>query len=239
MPLFNGNLMELPTPLSVMNDFLAKQHVAPDVDGNGGGYRPLLISLHPDQLTTHPDFLTWVENVSASSPEKCDGTTCQQTNITCSTDADCVAVNFITVGEVIDMYANQTSAVEMPATYAIPQSCLDESVFAVGPRNCPSEYASSVDPSSTSGYEFHLPFCDLICQGGSYGDGCYNHDSTPALDNFTTCNETCSAKPSGGTIPSGYVPGAFPWLGNPVGNKTLAGSAGADACNHYPNVSTQ
>jgi len=204
--LFTENLMELPAVLKDLNGFLDKQ-LNPD-----GSFTPLLISLHTGELTKHPTFQDWMQ-------EAIDG----------------YHVNFVTIGEVINMYVGETDKVERPAEYQISEACLTDSVLTGSPRKCTSQFADS----RVDGVARKDPYCNLNCDEQEYGEGCYFHAGSPdGAGGFSTCNETCAPSTAGGSLPAGYMPGAYPWIGNAAGNTQLADGSSTDSCNYFPTTST-
>ena len=202
LPLYTENLMELPAVLNDLDTYLDKQQ------NSDGSYTPLLISLHTAELSKHPEFQDWMQRA-----------------------IDNHQANFVTVGEVINMYASEADVVAKPAQYAISDSCLNGSVLTGSPRKCTSQFADS----RVDGVARKDPYCNLNCDEAEYGEGCYFHSGSPdGAGGFSTCNETCAASTAGGSLPAGYMPGAYPWLGNAAGNTQRNDGSSADSCDYFP-----
>lgn len=203
MPLVGEFLMELPQDLSTLNTFLDKQETS------SGTYIPLLISLHTSEIQKHPSFQEWMQSA-----------------------IDDHDVNFVTVGEVINMYANQNEDVPKPLGYTISEACLNGAVLTWSPSKCSSKWADSTPDGS--GVASTDPYCNLNCDETNYGTGCFSHIGSPdGSGGFQTCREGCSVFPPNST-PSTYSPGAYPWLGNSAGNLQLRSGTARNSCDFFP-----
>ena len=167
---------------------------------------PLLISIHSDELElpTRKWFVPWVKEHTKN-----------------------LDINFVTVQSVIDKYAGKKDHILETQQASLSQTY--ESGDDSSPNNCPvgdTGYASSSPDGSSFGV---YPYCDFDCSDAeSYGKNCYKHDNTPGkTEKFITYNAFCVPQ----NIPADFSSGAYPWLGNPMGNSTVG-----TTCNYFPKV---
>ena len=206
MPLFADNLMELPSDFNdkwsnYLDDYMKKQ------DNGDGKFTPMLMPLHPDQAMKHGELKQWMTEA-----------------------IDKYKVTFVTVGEVIRMYAAQSEdESKPPATYNLTGTPVDC-------KTPDKSYADSINDGTVE----TSPYCNLNCNDTSnYGSGCFSHSGKipGGSDRFQTYNSNKRCQPnSKGQIR--YASGAYPWLGNPMGNvNTLTGGQIIeDYCNYFPKV---
>ena len=165
---------------------------------------PLLISIHSDELLRPGKdwFIGWVKKHIHSGN-----------------------IHFVTVQSVIDMYATPQDNILDNQQVSVSQAYESGSY-----NNCSvgdTGYASSSpDPDGSKFGVF--PYCNLDCTDTtSYGENCYKYGNTPGkTGKFITNNSSCTPT---GELPSGFTPGAYPWLGNPMGNQTIG-----TTCNYFP-----
>jgi hypothetical protein len=213
MPVLGKFLMELPEDLKDLNTFLEYQKNSnPDGGSNNPGYVPMMIAMHASELGAHPDFLNWMLDAQKN-----------------------YGVNFVTVSNIVDLYALGREEVTPTTPYELKAACLDnigggDAVKCEHNSVNSTAYLVTNTPCNTVG-QCSDTKCSLLCDD-NYGaaENCKIKKSD--ADGFTTCNRISddnSCDPIPPAEVAVYNSGAFPWLGNPSGNKS-SGSL----CNEWP-----
>ena len=125
------------------------------------------------------------------------------------------------------MYANQQEA--PPVVPPIPTPGKYGDCAVGGKAQSPGFGFASSSPTGAGGLG-QYPYCNLDCDDQDYGKNCYRWGNTPGkTERFITYNHSNNCTPA--AAPQGFVNGAYPWLGNPMGNTTTG-----SLCNTFPNV---
>lgn len=189
------------TPCSTPKDF--DTFINSWLDPGNANPTPLLISIHESQLKDNATqwFVPWVRNMD-----------------------DAGKIKFVTVQCVVDMYAagEKLACADAPIKKMVKRA--DPNTCGIGSKG----YATSAPKAGATG---KYPYCNYDCPSDSYGENCYVQEGFPGVNppKFTTYF------PCTGSL--GSVPirdkntGAYPWVGNPLGNSTIGTS-----CNTFPKV---
>ena len=198
---------------------------------------PTLISLHPQEITAHPDFAEW-----ASEQRQPNGYT------------------FITMSEFVYLSAQLKGTVPegsyvTPDTYenlvtGTPKTCVVPGVRVPGStgnygyasqcRGSADGDTCNPDPYIAKPANVGKYVCNLACEDPNgtpdptYGDHCFANSKTPtSTGKFITFNK-CDEPNNFDTKRITWEPGSFPWLGNPTGNAVTGTS-----CNTFPENACQ
>ena len=210
----NKGLMVLPNCVDTKNCStppLFDDFITSWLDPSNVNPTPLLISIHESQLKDDATqwFVPWAQNHVSPGGK----------------------IKFVTVQCVVDMYA---------AGEKLP--CADAVAKPMG--NAGDWYQCNI---GTQGFAYSqpitnlkafgvFPFCNLNCGDANYGQNCYARSGAPPTSSsltFTTKNACGGPVPpvKVSSLPPGYGRGAYPWVGNPLGNSTIGTS-----CNTFPDV---
>lgn len=166
---------------------------------------PLLISIHESQLKDNATqwFVPWAQNHVSPGGK----------------------IKFVTVQCVVDMYA---AGEKLPCADAPIKKMVKQGV----PNTCgigSKGYATSAPPKAGATGEY--PYCNYDCRSASYGENCYVQEGFPGVKpaKFTTYFP-CTGTRVGPPIRDKDT-GAYPWVGNPLGNSKIGTS-----CNTFPKV---
>jgi hypothetical protein len=210
----NGSLMVLPTCADttdcstppVFDEFITRW-----LDPSNVNPTPLLISIHESQLKDEATqwFVPWVNSHALPTGK----------------------IKFVTVQCVVDMYA---AGEKLPCADAVAKPMGNAGVnhqCNIGPQGF--AYSQPFKDLEDFGV---FPFCNLNCGDANYGQNCYARSGAPPTSSsqtFTTKNACGGPVPPDkvSSLPPNYGRGAYPWVGNPLGNSTIG-----TACNTFPDV---
>ena len=210
----NEGLMVLPTCADpnncstppVFDDFINSW-----LDPSNVNPTPLLISIHESALEDSDTqwFVPWAQNHVSPRGK----------------------IKFVTVQCVVDMYA---AGEKLPCADAVAKPMGNAGVnneCNIGTQGF--AYSQPITNLKDPGV---FPFCNLDCRDPNYGQNCYARSGAPPTSSsqtFTTKNACGGPLPplKVSSLPPGYDRGAYPWVGNPLGNRSLG-----TTCNTFPEV---